>query len=241
MSSCKNTLCCRLGNHIIINTVFSILAKKYNLFMEYDYVDDCEKLGIELFCGTNKYNSAIILTDDNALQLIQFEGYLHANIVIHNSYYQTKEISNYLFNYYHSELVMQSIINNNKFLERYNNNNDLFIHLRLGDAVRFNPGYHYYETAIKSIKEYGTIYISSDTIHHEICQRLLTKYNAIPIQYNEVDTMHFGSTCKHIVLSHGSFSAIIGYLSFYSNVYYPSYDDVMWHGDIFSIPSWNKL
>ena len=37
-----------------------------------------------------------------------------------------------------------------------------------------------------------------------------------------VKTIQFGSTCKHIVLSHGSFSAMIGYLGFFSQVYYPN-------------------
>jgi hypothetical protein len=241
MSSCKNTLCCRFGNHIIINTVFSILAKKYNLFMEYDYLIDCEKLGIELFCGTNHYNSTIILTDDIAFQLLHFEGNLYSNIVIRNSYYQTKEISNYLFEYYQTDSVKKNIIDKNKFKERYNNNNDVYIHVRLDDAARFNPGYDYYASVLSSIHKYDTIYISSDTIEHTICQKMIKEFNAIPIQYNEVDTMHFGSTCKNVILSHGSFSAIIGYLSFYSSVYYSKYGDIMWHGDIFSIPSWNKI
>ena len=44
------------------------------------------------------------------------------------------------------------------------------------------------------------------------------------LHYNEIDTIQFGSTCKNIILSHGSFSAMIGNLSFYSNIYYPKID-----------------
>lgn len=62
------------------------------------------------------------------------------------------------------------------------------------------------------------------------------------IDYNEILTLQYASTCKNIILSHGTFSAIIGYLSFYSNVYYPEYDyNNMWFGDIFSINGWNKI
>jgi hypothetical protein len=62
------------------------------------------------------------------------------------------------------------------------------------------------------------------------------------IECNEITTFQFGSTCKHIVLSHGSFSATIGYLSFFSNVYYPEYESgKIWYGDMFSINNWVKL
>jgi len=41
---------------------------------------------------------------------------------------------------------------------------------------------------------------------------------------------------------HGSFSAIIGYLSFFSQIYYPEFkENKIWCGDIFSIPNWNKI
>ena len=66
------------------------------------------------------------------------------------------------------------------------------------------------------------------------------------ILHDEVITIHFASTCKHILLSHGSFSAIIGYLSFFSTVYYPTYKhngvidkpNKIWYGDVFSIKNW---
>jgi hypothetical protein len=43
-------------------------------------------------------------------------------------------------------------------------------------------------------------------------------------------------------LSHGTFSAMVGYLSFFSNIYYSEYEsDKIWYGDIFSIDGWNKI
>ena len=71
----------------------------------------------------------------------------------------------------------------------------------------------------------------------------MEKYpKAIIIDYDEIKTIQFASTCKNIILSHGSFSAVIGYLSFFSNVNYPEYEkDKMWYGDMFSINKWNKI
>jgi hypothetical protein len=59
---------------------------------------------------------------------------------------------------------------------------------------------------------------------------------------DEINTIHFGSTCKHIILSHGSFSAMIGYFSFFSNIYYPDYSiSDRWCGDMFDVPGFQKV
>lgn len=62
------------------------------------------------------------------------------------------------------------------------------------------------------------------------------------VEYDEITTFQFASSCKHIILSHGTFSAIIGYLAFFSTIYYPEYElNKIWFGDIFSIDNWIKL
>jgi hypothetical protein len=118
----------------------------------------------------------------------------------------------------------------------------LFIHIRLTDAARWNPGITYYINAIKNIN-FENLYISTDDKNHTMIIELLQLYpSAKLIDYDEINTFQFASTCKNIILSHGSFSAVIGYLSFFSSVYYPEYElDKLWYGDMFSINSWNKL
>jgi hypothetical protein len=138
---------------------------------------------------------------------------------------------------------MTNIIKNNKFTERYNANNDVFIHIRLGDVIKQNPGFKYYDKVLSSL-EFNKGYIASDTPNHDICMKLKEKYANIEIlDSNEVDTILFGSTCKHVVLSHGSFSAIIGYLAYDSSITYPDYSIIsaIWFGDMFSIDGWNNL
>ena len=87
---------------------------------------------------------------------------------------------------------------------------------------------------------FDNLYIYSDNTNHQIIKDILNVYkNATILDFDEIKTIQFASTCKYVILSHGSFSAIIGYLSFYSNVYYPKYEiGKMWYGDMFSIPSW---
>jgi hypothetical protein len=162
-------------------------------------------------------------------------------------------------------------MNNNPFKYRYNTNNDLFVHIRLDDAAKWNPGIEYYLKAISNIS-YDNLYISTDQTDHPIVQTLVDIYSTKPpprntaplrsgingkvtsvtptfiqqlkvIDYDEIKTFQFGSTCKNVILSHGSFSAIIGYLSFFSSVYYPQHNlDKIWYGkDMFLVNGWNEV
>jgi len=91
---------------------------------------------------------------------------------------------------------------------------------------------------IKNIN-FDNLYISTDDKIIELLQ--LYPYLQL-IEFDEITTFQFASTCKHIILSHGSFSAAIGYLAFFSNIYYPEYElNKIWYGDLFSIDSWIKL
>jgi hypothetical protein len=231
----------RLGNQIIRNLAVSILAKKHNLKVDYYNKDLINKLGIELFSGSNSYDCIQNLTDDNYFTIYNSDK-LNYNLNPNYNYFQTKQISNFLYNYLHKNKNKSNIISNNPFKKRYNKNNDLFIHVRLTDAAHLNPGVTYYKNAIKNIN-YNKLYISTDDKNHIIVIELLQLYPSSKlIEFDEIKTIQFASTCKNIILSHGSFSAVIGYLSFFSNVYYPEYEPgKIWYGDIFSINNWIKL
>lgn len=231
----------RLGNQIIRNLAVSLLAEKHNLKVDYYNKDLISKLGIELFSGSNSHNGYQYLTDDNYFTIYNHNE-LNFNLDPNNSFFQTKEISNFLYNHLHKDEIKTNIINNNPYKERYDKNNDLFVHIRLTDTERFNPGIKYYITAINNIN-FDNLYISTDDKNNNMINELLQLYPSSQlIEYDEINTFQFASTCKHIILSHGSFSTIIGYLSFYSNIYYPEYElDKMWYGDTFSIENWIKI
>ena len=231
----------RLGNQIIRNLAVSIIAEKNNLYVEYYNYDLIDKLGIKLFIGTNNYDNTIDLTDNNYYQILELND-LRSNLNANNHYLQTREITNMLYNHIHSDNIKNNIINKNPNKDRYNNNNDLFIHIRLTDAAHFNPGIEYYLKAISNI-QFEKIYLATDDFNHIIIKEMINKYpNIILFNEDEITTFQFASTCKNIILSHGSFSAIIGYLAFYSNIYFPQYDySKLWYGDMFSISGWNRI
>ena len=232
----------RLGNQIIRNLAVSLLAKKHNLKVDYYNNELINKLGIELFSGSNLYDECILyLTDDNYFTIYN-SNELNYNLNPNNNFFQTKEITNFLYNYLHNDVIKSIIINKNPFKERYSKNNDLFIHIRLTDAAHYNPGIKYYINSIKNII-FDNLYISTDEKNNNMVKEILQLYPSSQlINYDEITTFQFASTCKHILLSHGTFSAIIGYLSFFSNIYYPEFEEnKIWHGDVFSIENWNKL
>ncbi len=231
----------RLGNQIIRNLAVSFIAERYNLTVDYYNKELINQLGIDLFSGTNIYNEIKDLTDDNYFN-IYHDSNLNYNLNANDNFFQTKEITIFIYKYLHSEKIKSNIIEKNPFKDRYNSNNDLYIHIRLDDASHWNPGINYYLNAIKMIN-YDNLYISTDEKTHSLIKSLISNHPNIEIiDYDEIKTFQFASTCKNIILSHGSFSALIGYLAFFSNVYYPEYElNKIWYGDMFSIESWIKL
>jgi hypothetical protein len=242
MTSTQNSLG-RLGNQIIRNLAVSMIAKKHNLYVDYSHKDLINQLGIELFSGNNKYNNTIQLNDNNYFNIYNSDN-INYNLYANNHYFQTKQITKNIYNYLNTDNIKTNIILNNQFKIRYNTNNDLFVHIRLGDIaiINYNIGIKYYINTINNIS-FDKLYISTDEKSHSIILELQKLYPlAELIDYDEINTIKFASTCKHIILSHGSFSAIIGYLSFFSNIYYPEYIiGKIWHGDMFSIDTWNKV
>lgn len=234
----------RLGNQIIRNLATHFIAKKFNLYVNYSSYDKIKKLGIELYSGENKYLTIINLNSNNFFEILNKKEF-NSNVNSNNDFFQTKEITNYINDYLYNN--KESIMLANNYNNRYNNNNDLFLHVRVDDAEKWNPGTEYYLEAIQKINidiTNSNIYLASDNINSNIVKSIINKYNnIIIIDYDEINTIMFGSTCKHIILSHGSFSAIIGYLSFFSNIYYPKYSraNVMWFGDVSNIRNWIEV
>jgi hypothetical protein len=228
----------RLCNQIIRNLAISLIAEKQNLYVDYANYKLIKELGINLFIGEHKFKNSKIINNDNFFNTLNLqENTLKSNIDGNSSYFQTKEITNFLYSYLHKN--KESIINANPLKDDYENNNDCFIHIRLGDVADKNPGLNYYLEALSKI-EFTNLFIASDDIKHHIVKDICNKYpSAIIINGDEKKTIQTGSTKKYIILSHGSFSAIIGYLGFFSTIYYPKYNPKkIWYGDMFSIPNW---
>lgn len=233
----------RLCNQIIRNLVVSQLAKKHDLYVQYSSYDEINnQLGIKLYIGKNKYEDSFKLNDENFFILLELSN-VPFNLYSHENYFQTKEISNYLYEYLRTSEVKNSIINHNKFSHRFNKNNDLFIHLRTTDAKQWIPSLEYYLNTIKKIN-FDKLFIASDNFMDDYIKKIQEQYpKSELVKLSAIETIKFGSTCKNIILSHGSFSAMIGWLAYDSIIYYPDYSkaSAKWFGDMFDIPGWQRI
>jgi len=233
----------RFANHFFRNMMAHFISKNNNIKFKYSYEEEFINLGVELYKeGSSVFNDKFNINDDNFFDLIKNNKKIYKNIYLEECYCQTKEFSFYLKEYINNIEQKNKIIQKNLFSYRYNNNNDVFIHIRLDDCTEKNPGFSYYNDVLHKI-DFDKGYISSDSISHPLCIALTKKYNLTIIEDTEIPTIMFGSTCKNIVLSNGTFSCLIGVLGFFSNVYFPIYpiNKKPWHGDIFVFPEWNGV
>jgi len=225
----------RFGNSVIRNFAVSIIATKFNLKVTYWRYSEFKRLGLDLFSGAYSYLTTVTLTDENYFSIY------HSSQIRYNIaspyYYQIKEITDQLYAYLRTEKVRDKIKACNPFRERYQKNQDVFVHIRLGDVPIFSPGMFYYVNTLQSLS-FDHLYLSTDSPEDPMVKHLLQAYPSTLVLEDEVTTLQFASTAKYVVLSHGTFSGIMGYLAFDSTVYYPEYPMFMWHGDMFSIPGW---
>jgi hypothetical protein len=232
----------RMCNQIIRAIAVSILAKKFDLRVDYCKIPPiCEAMGIPLYNGTIEHGKTVQLTDDNFMEI-----YLSDSIETDfdpntpTSYFQTKEISKLVYDWLQAN--RQDIIEHNPFKKYYGKNRAIFVHCRLTDAATFSPGYDYYAGAIRDLQQKEQtqdttqqIIIGTDDPQHSMVQQLVREFGAEIMNIRPEHTIQCASTCKYIVLSHGSFSAMIGWLAFSSSmIYYPPYKQHMWFGDMFS-------
>ena len=229
----------RLCNQIIRNLAMSLLAEKNNLLVYYSSKDRIDKLGINLYIGKNIFSNTIDINNSNYISFLNKKEKIESNLNLDHDYFQSEEITDILFNYLKNH--KENIIKVNPYNLRYNNNTDLFIHIRLSDAERWNPGINYYLETIDKIN-FNEIYIASDSPRHKIIKNIRKKYpNAKIIDNDEIKTIQFGSTCKNVVLSHGSYSSVIGYLSFFSEVYFPNKEPKWCPLGMFTNKNWNPV
>jgi len=247
----------RFGNIFIRNMIASRIAEMNNLKFVYDQHEKMNNLGISYYTkGTNVYDTTLLVTDKIIDRIVFDESaylsFLRGNNIFFKKHHyspfdhiqsyswcQTSKIAYYIKSKIDSQ--MNHIISSNPNRNRYNNNSSVFVHVRLGDTVSMgvSVSYDYYDKVLSSIS-FETGYISSDSIDHEICQKLIQKYNLTIYNSDELGTIQFAATNKYLVLSNGTFSWLLGLFGFFSKIYYPKIK-VQWHGDIFVFPEWKEI
>ena len=185
----------------------SILAKKHNLHVNYilNRYKSIRDLGIILYSSdTKKEGVCKSLDDDTMLQIYNSNEKIGSLNVKGKSCFQRKSCSDLIFENIRSDESKKSIINKNPYKDRYNNNNDCCIHVRLGDVRSWNPGVLYFCKVLDDLN-FDKLYIASDSPNDHIVKEIKNKYeNSEILIKNEIETIQFASTCKNVVLSHGT-------------------------------------
>jgi hypothetical protein len=201
----------RLGNNIFQNVVASIFSKKYNLQVKkYIREAECNEVGCIFNKGEKIYtHEEVSVTDRNFLSILR-QKKVDYKLYVDGFFQTTRFVLDY----------REEILSNFNLTYENPENNDLFVHVRLGDLSAINAGIKYYSTAIESIK-YNKGFISSDDFNHETVRTLITKYNLTPYYGSPASTINFAKNFNNLVLSLGTFSWWIGFLSKARRVIYP--------------------
>jgi hypothetical protein len=218
----------RLGNVLFQNITASILAKKFNLkVLKYADSNEHQKIGLNYFNGDIEYSEKMTVSDNNLLEILKTEK-INMGLNI-DGYFQLKDF----VLEYKEDILSHFDLN-------YENvgNNDLLIHVRMGDASHLNAGLGYYTKAVENLN-YNKGYIISED-KNTIVQNLIDKFNFEYYNASPIDTINLAKNFNNIVLSKGTFSWWIGFLSKATNIIYPSGGSV-WHGDIFVFENWKSI
>jgi hypothetical protein len=238
----------RLGNIMLHNVGASIVAKKFNY--KYD-IDNCHLfsgLNPKPFNGTIEYSGDTYFTiydhyETPLTECIYFPNNkpmlikelldmdnIDFGINIYSCSFQSR---NFLLSYEHE-------VRNFFDLEYLDvDEDDVFVHLRLDDATHQSPGLEYYIACLERLN-FPKGYVSSDSPNHPFVTHLIENCNLILYHDTPINTINFGKNFKNLILSGGTFSWWIGFLSKAKNVFFPK-DKIKWHGDIFVFDKWQGL
>lgn len=215
----------RLGNVLLQNTGISLLAKKFNYKVyAYPRFEETHEVGIIMYSGSIENYNFKNYDDSNLMELMSCETLDHG--IKYTGYFQNL---NFLETYKND---LKSLIQPRNVLDIDKKN--VFIHVRLDDAVFANPGIEYYEKALSQIN-FNEIYISSDSPESSLVQTLIDKYKMKLYNHNPATTITFAKNFNNLILSNGTFSWWIAFLSKAENIFYPELKNSgrMFHPDIY--------
>lgn len=228
----------RFGNRLLQNVGLSLLAKKFNYTVlnfqdkgtdkDFLQLNECCEFGLIPFSGTQIKNNLVYYSDDNILDLLNGPNKINHGI-LYTEFFQNLD---FLISY-------KNEIKNMFQLPPITENNNLFIHVRLGDATKFNPGIDYYRNCIQSIT-FDKGYITTDEPSHDFITKLVQEFNLQLINDTPIKTIHLGRICNNIILSNGTFSWWIAFLSNAKNIFYPDNTNSSFHPNIY-LPEWTKV
>ena len=216
----------RLGNRIFQNIAVSLLARKYNLVAAYSMESECRELGLSFWHSGSRrmlLGPAVPLTDGLLQELLERPD----AAALPGRLWLTPTDSYFQFPWF-ARFIRDTVLRGeqhallhaaNPWRTRFGANNDTFVHVRLGDTLRLLSSQSMrsapeFVRAIGARGPRGRVFIASDSPSHSTVRELIALVpGAELIELSVVQTIQFGATCAHFVLSDGTFSWLIGALA----------------------------
>jgi len=207
----------RLGNSLIQYAAAYVLAKKTGLKLDVPNKRRCgADLGLVFKINPlsgESFNDFIQLNDKNYFKHLKNptpnKGYFL------KGFFQHERL---LFDY-REEILNLYQLPESDFTP---NKNDAFVACRLGDCLTSKRTYctmDYIDHQLKVSRDsYDKVYITSDTINHPPLVDLIEKYDLTIYQNEPLSTILFACRFDNLILSAGSFSYWMAYLSEATNI-----------------------
>jgi hypothetical protein len=219
----------RLGNNLLQYVAAYIFAKKFNLKLSSEGLDNV--FNLPSLDGDVTDGPIIDVDDSNFIYLLEMVSLSPAHYRFVGYYQDRGFILKYrdkikrIFNLTFTKIQ----------------DNQVFVAYRIGDinGERQMLPIEYYREALVKIG-CGGGYITSDTPHHPNVIKLSEEFNLTLYNDTPFNTIDFAKNFNKLVLSEGSFSWWIGFLSNAKKIYFNKRER-FWHGDIFVLPDWDHL
>lgn len=224
----------RLGNKLMQYVLARILGEKFDQFVSYSLdVPDFPLIKTNII-NKKIYKKTILVDDDNFLEILESQNLNSTNLVLSGYFLNKLFVSKY-----HKNILKLFNIN-------YENKKGVFLHYRIGDFRKYKNrlvAHEYYIYCLDEILKTSNekIYMSTDSPDHDLIKNLQKKYEINLIEKSPKNTIIYGSQFENKILSLGTFSWWIGFLSNQNNVYCPNIKEYGYFTDIFPLERWKSV
>lgn len=227
----------RLGNRMIQLAAAHVLSKKTGISLSTHPVWNYNNTHrYKTTCSPDK-SVSISFIDTFKIKLLSGKSYTNSFNLDDSNYYEHLDYpllnTGYLLNgYFQDSRLLCNYRNDITKLYQFHeppkikiNQKDCFIHARIGDLLNnsnrdmayFNPVY--LDKELQATRNnFNKVYISSDTIDYPPLVKLINQYGLSVYQTEPLDTILFAKNFNNLILSAGSFSYWMAYLSKASNI-----------------------
>ena len=222
----------RTANNLVQYIVGHFIAIKYGLKLVAGKPINSNNINFISTENGKIGNNLVIVNDDNLLDIVSGNKHFDSPHFRLDGFF----FNRIFFESFEEEIKKNMIISYDDSIDK----NSVLIHYRIGDLknTRMVLPIEYYQEALE-LSKFQKGFITSDSLNHDFCRKLISEYKLTPIEMEPSETINYCKDFNNLILSEGSFSWSIGFLSRAKNIICSSRFN-LWHTDIF-FDKWKKL